>query len=96
MLNRTGNLEPGSESVAVGRGTLALSDIERWLMTWMVHVGTLSGTSCSSGHVTLLSCGSWGIRVWHKPQESGATGIPCEAVGSETKEMWQLKKKKKN
>lgn len=32
---------------------------------------------------------------WHNPQESGAAGIPCEAFGSETKEMWKLKKKKK-
>lgn len=49
MLDCTGNLEPGNESVAVGHGMLALSDVERWLTTEMVHMGTLSGTSCSPG-----------------------------------------------
>lgn len=32
--------------------------------------------------------------LWHHPQASGAARIPCEAFGSETKEMWKLRKNK--
>lgn len=48
--------------MALGCGTVMINYIERGLMTEMMHVGTLSGTSWSPGHVTQLP--KIGVVLW--------------------------------
>lgn len=86
--------------MALGSGTLALLEIGSSLLM------TNGDGARGNGEWPPVSPEPWGRRgeelhpgtrgewgFWHHPQESGAAGIPWEAFGCETKEMWKLKQK---